>query len=211
MSDSAQIYLMGRSSLDRHAYRLLLRNELHIEPIAESGFTPPDVWSAMRCNPRIALVETDSPDGAVIDCIAMIPRLRKETKILVTSAAIEPSRMQGWAGLPLDGYVVKDGGVAELGMAIRALSAGESYFSVGAQDALKNGKSPGDVLSKLSRREAELLPLLARGMALRDAAQAMTVSYKTADSYRTSLLRKLGVKDRVELARFAIRTKLVDP
>jgi len=55
------------------------------------------------------------------------------------------------------------------------------------------------------------LPLIARGMRLRDAAASMSVSYKTADSYRTSLLRKLGVRDRVELARLAIRERIIEP
>ena len=64
---------------------------------------------------------------------------------------------------------------------------------------------------RLSRREAELLPLLAGGLTLRDAAFQMAVSYKTADSYRTSLLRKLGVHDRVELARYAIRERIIQP
>jgi DNA-binding NarL/FixJ family response regulator len=68
-----------------------------------------------------------------------------------------------------------------------------------------------DGLQTLSRREAELLPLLARGMTLREASEKMSVSYKTADSYRTSLLRKLGVRDRVELARLAIRERIIDP
>ena len=48
-------------------------------------------------------------------------------------------------------------------------------------------------------------------MTLRNAATKMTVSYKTADSYRTSLLRKLGLHDRVELARYAIRERIVEP
>jgi DNA-binding NarL/FixJ family response regulator len=53
--------------------------------------------------------------------------------------------------------------------------------------------------------------LLARGLTLREAASKMTVSYKTADSYRTSLLRKLGLRDRVDLARYAIREHIVEP
>ena len=66
-------------------------------------------------------------------------------------------------------------------------------------------------MAALSQREVELLPLLARGLKLRDAAHKMMVSYKTADSYRTSLLRKLGIRDRVELARYAIRERIIDP
>ena len=64
---------------------------------------------------------------------------------------------------------------------------------------------------RLSRRETELLPLLARGLTLRDAAATMSISYKTADSYRSSLLRKLNIRDRVELARYAIRQRIIEP
>ena len=59
--------------------------------------------------------------------------------------------------------------------------------------------------------ETELLPLLAQGLTLREAAARMAIGYKTADSYRTSLLRKLGVRDRVELARYAIRERIIEP
>lgn len=58
---------------------------------------------------------------------------------------------------------------------------------------------------RLSRRETELLPLLARSLTLRDAAVQM------ADSYRSNLLRKLGIRDRVELARYAIRQQIIQP
>ena len=62
----------------------------------------------------------------------------------------------------------------------------------------------------LSPRESELLPLLARGMKLRDSAARMSITYKTADSHRTRLMRKLGVQSRVELARYAIRKHIID-
>lgn len=59
-------------------------------------------------------------------------------------------------------------------------------------------------------RELELLPLLASGLTLREAAERMCVSYKTADGHRTSLFRKCGVQNCVQLARYAIRNKLID-
>jgi len=77
--------------------------------------------------------------------------------------------------------------------------------------AIEKGQGAARGLATLSQREIELLPLLARGMTLREAASKMAVSYKTADSYRTSLLRKLGVRGRVELARLAIRERIIEP
>jgi two-component system response regulator NreC len=68
-----------------------------------------------------------------------------------------------------------------------------------------------DGRSGLSRRETELLPLLAGGLKLQEAASRMNVSYKTADSYRTSLLKKLGLRSRVDLTRYAIRERIIVP
>lgn len=204
---STGVYLMARSLLDRLAYGDLLRGTLGLTVLVESGFAPPAVWDAMRRRPSLVLVVVDQPASDVIESVEMIPRLRPESRIVVLSAVVDPSSVAVWADCRLSGYVVKDGGLAELKAAVSTVLGGGEYFSEGARPVRTN---PGAALRQLSRREAELLPLLARGLTLREAAARMTVSYKTADSYRTSLLRKLGVRDRVELVRYAIREKIID-
>lgn len=211
MSSESRVYLLGRTALDRHAYRLLLARELRITPSVESGYCPREVWSAMRSEPELAIAELDRADSVARDCTAMILRLRPQTRVVVLSASVDPAEVSIWSGVGLTGYVVKDGGPGELAAALQALATGGSFFSDGVRDTLVSGRVAPHALSSLSRREAELLPLLARGLTLRAASAAMKVSYKTADCYRTSLLRKLGVRDRVELARFAIRQRLIEP
>lgn len=205
------IYLMGPAALDRRAYRLLLHYELQLSVAVESDFTPVAVWGAMRAKPDLALVTADCATPEVRDAVQMISRLRKQTKILVASASVEESVLKDWGRCGIHGYVVKDGGVEELRPAIAAVLMDKHYYSAGVREAIERGRVAADGLQTLSRREAELLPLLARGMTLREASEKMSVSYKTADSYRTSLLRKLGVRDRVELARLAIRERIIDP
>jgi DNA-binding NarL/FixJ family response regulator len=95
--------------------------------------------------------------------------------------------------------------------AILAVAGGQGYFPAGIREAFRAGREHKIGEARLSKRESELLPLLARGLTLREAAERMTVSYKTADSYRTNLLRKLRVRDRVELARYAIRQGIIEP
>ncbi|MDX2200990.1 MAG: response regulator transcription factor [Phycisphaerae bacterium] len=204
------IYLVGGSDLDRAAYSSLLRHELGLEVAIHSDFAATAVWDALRKKPQLVLVDADTASGAAIDAINMIPRLTPEARILLISAAVEPVVVRGWSGCRMHGYVIKDGGVPELRMAIEAVLADREYFSVGIRPLLEAGPEGSGVI-KLSRRESELLPLLARGLSLRDAASQMAVSYKTAESYRTSLLRKVGARDRVELARFAIRNGIVEP
>ena len=207
----AVIYLMGPSALDRQAYRLLLRQELHLSVTVESGFAPVAVWAAMRAKPDLVLVTVDRASPEVRDAVQMIPRLRKQTRILVASASVDAAVLQDWGRCGIAGYVVKDGGTEELRPAISAVLAGKTYFSAGVREVIESGRDCAHGLASLSQREIELLPLLAHGLTLREAASKMTVSYKTADSYRTNLLRKLGVRGRVELARLAIRARIIDP
>lgn len=208
---NSTIYLLGHSALDRLAYRRLLSSELNHDISVDSDFTPTSVWLAMRTKPDLVLADADTPRPEVLDAIQLITRLRPEIRILVISAAVEPAQVEPWSALPLSGYVVKDGGIEELRAALAAVLNGRQYFSEGIRGALDRGAVRPNGVTKLSRREAELLPLLARGHTLRQAASEMSVSYKTADSYRTSLLRKLGVHDRVELARYAIRQRIIEP
>lgn len=209
--DNSMIYLLGHSALDRLAYRRLLSSELDRDVRVDSDFTPTSVWLAMRTRPDVVLADADTPQSEVLDAVHLITRLRPEIRILVLSAAVEPAQVEPWCRFPLSGYVVKDGGIEELRAALAAVLNGEQYFSEGIRSALDRGAVRPNGVTKLSRREAELLPLLARGHTLRQAASQLSVSYKTADSYRTSLLRKLGLHDRVELARYAIRQRIIEP
>lgn len=208
---SLAVHLMSRSALDRCAYRRLLTDELHVQLAVESDYRPAAVWAALRCRPDVVLADADTPQPDVIDALQMVGRLRPQAAIVALSAAIEPHEVEAWGRCPLQGYVVKDGGVSELRAALAAVAAGREYFSHGTREAFKRGAARANGRLLLSRRESELLPLLARGLTLREAARHMTITYKTADSYRTNLLRKLGIRDRVELARYAIRQRIIDP
>jgi DNA-binding NarL/FixJ family response regulator len=205
------LYLMGASALDRHAYRLLLRGELSREVTLESDFAAVAVWNAMRENPRLVLVLADRVSAEVRDAVEMIPRLCLRARILVASEIMDPTVLQSWGPCGIHGYVVKHGGVRELGRALCAVESGGFYFSDGTEQQIRRRTRARSGCMSLSRRETELLPLLARGMPLRTAAAELNISYKTADSYRTSLFRKVGVRDRVELSRYAIRQRIIDP
>ena len=205
------IYLLGPSALDRQAYRLLLEQELKLTVHVDSGFSPVAVWTAMRARPDLALIVAERASPDIRDAVQMIPRLRKQTRLLVVSASVDEMVLRDWGRCDIAGYAVRDGGVGELQLAVKAILDGGTYYSPGVRAAIEEGRKGISGLAALSQREIELLPLLARGMKLRDAAHKMMVSYKTADSYRTSLLRKLGIRDRVELARYAIRERIIEP
>lgn len=204
-----RVCLLGGSLLDRVAYRLLLAEQIGCRVAAESDFTPAAVWIALRSKPDIVLLNADSAFAQATEAVGMISRLLPAARIVVMGASVDPIHIQAWSRCTIHGYVVKDGGVVELKAALQAATQKRQYYSEGVREIVRKATRHG--APRLSRRETELLPLLARGLSLRDAALKMTVSYKTADSYRTSLLRKLGLHDRVELARYAIRQRIIEP
>jgi DNA-binding NarL/FixJ family response regulator len=157
------------------------------------------------------LVEVDCSSRERLEAVQLLKRLLPTAKTLLVSALSDPAQLKAWGCCSITGCVAKSGGIEELRAAINAVLAGNTYFSSGTDSVLRRGRQIRTQIANLSRREAELLPLLAKGCTLREAAAQLSVAYKTADSHRTNLLRKLGLHDRVELARFAIREGLVAP
>lgn len=141
----------------------------------------------------------------------MVRRLQPSARILVVCGVREPGQLDGWSRCELHGFLSKQAPVAELLAALRAVAGGELHFAAEVRDQLERARQRESDTSRLSRREEELLQLLAQGMTLRDAAQVLSISYKTADSYRSNVLKKLNLRDRHELLRYAIRKGMVDP
>lgn len=211
MKADGWLYLLGDERLDRQAYRLLFEQRLDWQVGAESDLTPTRIWSVLRQRPPVAVLLAARYSSRALDALELIRRVSQRTRMLVICESAEHAALERWAGCPMHGLVPRDEPPELLARTLRRVATGECCFSPRIARALEAARRRCNMLPKLSRRERELLPLLASGMTLREAAEKMTVSYKTADSYRTSLLRKVGVRDRVALTRWAIRERIIDP
>jgi DNA-binding NarL/FixJ family response regulator len=112
------------------------------------------------------------------------------------------------------GYVLKRAADTDLIGAVRTIAAGRTFLSDDAQrtltDAwLENGRPTPD--DPLTPRELEVVKLIAEAFNNRQIARTLNVSEKTVESHRANVLSKLGMRDRVELVRYAIRRGLVEP
>ncbi|MCG3126204.1 MAG: Transcriptional regulatory protein RcsB [Phycisphaerae bacterium] len=200
-----RICVVAETLLDRQAIVALLTERFGLKAVSGVENDARPIWAALRGRPEFMLVSAPLARAPLVDSVQMILRLAHETKVIVLAASADAD---AWSRLRLDGLVDRDGGVDELRVALDTLSAGKRFASRSMRVVVGAAGLRG---RRLTRRESELLPLLARGLTLRDAAAQLSVSYKTADAHRTRLLKKLGVKGRVELARFAIREKIIDP
>ena len=112
------------------------------------------------------------------------------------------------------GYVPKRAADSDLIDAIRAVAEGRTFLSSTTQQALLRRwleEDPESRREELTARELEVVKLIAEARTNRQIAEALKVSEKTVESHRGNVLAKLGMRDRVELARYAIRRGLVEP
>jgi DNA-binding NarL/FixJ family response regulator len=110
------------------------------------------------------------------------------------------------------GYVVKSAADRDLIDACRAVMRGETFLYSDAQHLLLRYARPDDMRERpLSDRESEVLALIAEGHTTQEIAQILVISPRTVDRHRENLLAKLNLRNRVELARYAIRHRLIEP
>ena len=217
MPEPVRILLADDHALVRQGVRMILDAQPDLRVVAEAG----DGAEA------VALVRAEQVDLAVLD-VAM-PRMTG------LQAAREIARRR--AGLPIlmlsmhdneqyffeslkagaSGYVLKSVADQDLVDAVRAAMRGEPFVYPGVMstlvrsylDRLRRGERMPDTV--LTSREDEVLKLIAEGQSTRDIAQALTISPKTVERHRANILAKLGMRDRTQLTRYAIRAGLVEP
>jgi two-component system response regulator NreC len=114
------------------------------------------------------------------------------------------------------GFISKMAAFSELALAIQAVSRGDSFLSPSAAAALveecqqkSTVEGERDSYQQLTDREREVLKLVAEGYTVKEIARMLVISPRTAEAYKTSLLRKLDIHNRADLIRFAIRKGII--
>jgi DNA-binding NarL/FixJ family response regulator len=211
-----RIILTEDHTIVRAGIRALLENLDGVTVVGEAG----DGREALR------LVEAHHPDIVLMD-IAMsglngleaTTRITKEYPdvrvIILSMHASEEYVLQALRAGAV-GYLLKDAGTAELELAIRAVAREETYLSpavskhVVADYVRRVGGEPSS-LERLTRRQREILQLVAEGQSTQEIAQMLNISVKTVESHRAQLMERLDIHDVASLVRYAIRVGLITP
>ncbi len=162
--------------------------------------------------PDFALLDLHMPRMSGLEAVRRLRESGSSTRLLILSV----SRDEGQVGEVLragaDGYLLKDGPSRHLLDAIRYVQDGGVYVTPLLRGAAVFGAPAGapaaDPLASLSRRESEVFSYLVNGVRPKDIARLLSISPKTVDTYRANLMRKLNVRDLVELVKFAIEHDL---
>ena len=212
-----RILLADDHRLVRRGVRLILDQEPDFEVVAEAS----DGAEA------VALAASESVDLAILD-IAM-PRLtglQATREILARKAAPKVLLLSMYENeryffdalrLGASGYVLKSAADEDLVRACRAAIRGRAFVYPSAMGALVrdylNRVERGERLpdTVLTAREDEVLKLVAEGSSTRDIAATLGISGKTVERHRANILAKLGLRDRTQVVRYAIRAGLIEP
>jgi len=196
----------------------MLSREKDIRVVGVAEDADEAISKVVEFKPDVVLMDIDMPGLSCFDAIRIIRSRTPGTKFILVTAYEHDEYLEQALKVKANGFVMKNEGVAALTDAVRNVAAGGIHFSPEVMNRLVvkgNGieleNPPKSRLSTLSPRERELLRVLAKGLSLKEAASILGISYKTADKQKASLMTKLDIHNRVELARFAIREGMVEP
>jgi DNA-binding NarL/FixJ family response regulator len=194
-----------------------LRQTGDIKVIGEVGSADEAVTAAIRDRPDIVLMDIDMPGLLAFDAVRTIKTRCPRTRVIVLSGFFNDKYIEDALAAEASGYVTKGESPEAVVAAIRSVAGGGAYFSPQVQERLVVGAdgvhlaSDGATrASTLTSRELEVLRYIARGLSKKDIAGIMHLSVKTVDNHSTSLMSKLDIHDRVELALYAIREGLAE-
>jgi DNA-binding NarL/FixJ family response regulator len=169
--------------------------------------------------PDVVLLDVDMPGRDAFEAIEDLLRSSPEVRVVLLSGYIRDTYLDAAVKAGAWGYLSKQDPPASIATAIRDVVSGRVAFSrdvidrcgVSAEhpDRIRDAR-PASRLALLTPRELQILRMIGRGMPRNDIARIIHRSPKTVDAHRASIMDKLGLHDRVDLARFAIREGLVE-
>jgi DNA-binding NarL/FixJ family response regulator len=181
-------------------------------------YTGPEVLQFVtQEEPDILLLDVNLPGKNGIDVCKDLSVSHPNIKVLAISMFNEESFVSEILNNGAKGYILKNTGREELFKAIRTVSKGDSYFSKevtetimkGLMSSRKASSKTNSSIPKLSRREKEVLKLIAQEFTTQEIADNLFISLKTVESHRSSLLSKLNARNSVGLVRIALENDLL--
>jgi DNA-binding NarL/FixJ family response regulator len=192
--------------------RHLVEAQTDMEVVATAGDGREAVQQARDAQPDVVLMDLSMPELNGADATRAILERDPKCRVIVLSMYAQREYVRRALKAGAAGYVVKRSAAKEVVEAIRAVHAGQRYLSPRVADVVLEDYSDdkqGDLLSRLSAREREVLQLLAEGRTGAQIAERLSLSQKTVETYRARLVEKLGIRDLAGLVRFAIQRGLV--
>ena len=212
-----RILLADDHAMVRHGLKLVLEAEPDLRVVAEAGDGIEALERGLGEDVDLAILDVTMPGRTGLQVARELHARRPELRTLMLSMHEDEQYFFEAIRAGASGYVLKSAVDRDLIEACRAAMRGEAFLLPGAVGAVMrdyleqagaNGDTDGDPLSP---REREVVKLIAEGNTAREIGSLLVISQKTVDRHRENVLAKLGLRNRVDLTRYAIRRGLIEP
>ncbi|GAA3485814.1 response regulator transcription factor [Streptomyces yanii] len=217
MNTPARILLADDHALVRRGVRLVLESEPDLTVVGEADDGAHAIELARDVDAHLAVLDIAMPRMTGLQAARALAKSRPDLRILFLTMHDNEQYFFEALKVGACGYVLKSVADRDLVDACRTAMRDEPFLYPGTETALIRHYLDlvrrGEALPRrpITEREEEILKLVAEGRSSKEIAQLLVISVKTVDRHRANLLQKLGMRDRVELTRYAIRTGLIEP
>jgi DNA-binding NarL/FixJ family response regulator len=211
LSEPIKILIADDHGIVRSGLKLLLDRQRDMRVVAEAEDGVEALEKVVSERPDLVILDVTMPRMTGIQATHEIKRQAPDTHVLILSMHDDQRYLFEALRAGASGYVLKRAADQDLLDAVRAAARGEPHLTPGAQQALIRDFLDRGEQPELTPREQEVVKLIAEAHTNKEIAEILHLSEKTVESHRANVLQKLGMRDRVELVRYAIRHGLVEP
>ncbi len=208
-----RIVIVDDHTLVRSGFRLLLEKVEDFEVVDEAGGAEAALKLIAAHQPDVVVTDIQMEGMTGIDLTREVVKNWPAVRCIVLSMHKSGPYVKSALAAGASGYLVKDSVAVEMELAVRAVMRGESYLSPSvASLMIDNANHPsggGGPVSALTRRQTEVLRMIAQGDSTKEIALKLGLSPKTIETHRAELMKRLDIFDVAGLVRFAIREGLV--
>ena len=211
---SIRILLADDHTLVRAGIRSLVQALPGIQVVAEAGDGREALSLIETHQPDVALLDIAMPGLNGLEVAAQVADNFPYVRVMILSMHATEEYVLRALRAGAAGYLLKDADTAELELAVKAVTRGETYLSPAVSKHVTEyvrrvGEEAHSTLERLTPRQREVLQLVAEGHTTQDIAHMMNLSVKTVETHRTQLMERLDIHDIAGLVRYAVREGLV--
>jgi DNA-binding NarL/FixJ family response regulator len=209
-----RILIADDHSIVRSGLKKVLDAKPDMEVVAEAEDGAEAVDKALKEDVHLVILDVSMPRKTGIQAAAELHKRKPELRLLMLSMHDSEQFLFESLKAGASGYVLKSGADTDIVDAVRAAMRGDSYLYPSAmttlvRDYVERGGRGEEQFDVLTPRELEVLKLIAEAYTNKQIAETLFISIKTVERHRQNILDKLGMRDRVELTRYAIRRGLI--
>jgi DNA-binding NarL/FixJ family response regulator len=218
MTDEKSILIVDDHPLFRQGLKCLIEDIASFTVLGEAGNAKEALSMAKTLRPDVVLVDLSLPDQSGVELTRRIKSLLPDTRIAIVSMHSKVEFITKAFQAGATGYVVKESATDRLVECLKAVSSGAYFLDASLSQKVVDklvksslGATEGDMrYQSLTRREQEVLRLVAEGLTAKEIGKRLYISPKTVENHRASIMNKLDIHSVMELVRYAARVGLID-